>query len=104
MAVPLDDADLPGDLPYPVLKSGAADAWSAYELLSRTVGDRGLPDRLGMAWTHAEFLIDRFGYVRARWIAEDDAVGWSDPAMLYPHLDRLNAEPRLRPPPDAHIH
>jgi putative copper resistance protein D len=66
--------------------------------------DRGLPDRLGMAWTHAEFLIDRFGYVRARWIAEDDAVGWSDPAMLYPHLDRLNAEPRLRPPPDAHIH
>ena len=104
LAVPLDDADLPGDLPYPVLKSGAADAWSAYELLSRTVGDRGLPDRLGMAWTHAEFLIDRFGYVRARWIAEDDAVGWSDPAMLYPHLDRLNAEPRLRPPPDAHIH
>lgn len=104
LAVPLGDDHLPADLPYPVLRAGAADVWSAYELLARTVGDRGLPDRLGMDWTHAEFLIDRFGYVRARWIAQDDAVGWADPAKLYPHLDRLNAEPRLRPPPDDHIH
>lgn len=104
LAVPLGDDHLPADLPYPVLRAGAADVWSAYELLARTVGDRGLPDRLGMDWMHSEFLIDRFGYLRARWIAEDDAVGWADPAKLYPDLDRLNAEPRLRPPPDDHIH
>lgn len=104
LAIPLGDDRLPADLPYPVLRAGADDVWSAYELLARTVGDRGLPDRLGMDWTHAEFLIDRFGYVRARWIAQDDAVGWADPAKLYPHLDRLNSEPRLRPPPDDHIH
>lgn len=104
LAVPLGDDHLPADLPYPVLRAGAADVWSAYELLARTVGDRGLPDRLGMDWTHAEFLIDRFGYVRARWIAQEDAAGWTDPAKLYPDLDRLNAEPRLRPPPDDHIH
>lgn len=104
LAVPLGDDHLPADLPYPVLRAGAADVWSAYELLARTVGDRGLPDRLGMDWTHSEFLIDRFGYVRARWIAQEDVVGWADPANLYPHLDRLNAEPRMRPPPDDHIH
>lgn len=104
LAVPLGDDPLPAGLPYPVLSTGAADIWSAYELLTRTVGDRGRPDRLGMDWTHAEFLIDRFGYVRARWIAQDDAAGWTDPAKLFPELDRLNAEPRLRPPPDDHIH
>lgn len=104
LAVPLGDVRLPADLPYPVLSTAAAELWSAYELLARTVGDRGLPDRLGMDWTDAEFLIDRFGYVRARWIAQDDPEGWTDPVRLYPELDRLNAEPRLRPPPDDHIH
>lgn len=104
LVVPLDDAVLPADLPFPVLRVDAAELWSAYELLSRTAGDRGAPDRLGMQWDHAEFLIDRFGYVRARWIAQDDSAGWQDPARLYPELERLNAEPRLRPPPDDHIH
>lgn len=104
LAVPLAPTVLPADLPYPVLSTGAAEIWAAYELLTRTAGDRGMPDRLGMEWTRAEFLIDRFGYVRARWIAQADAAGWADPARLYPELERLNAEPRLRPPPDDHIH
>ncbi len=104
LAVPLGDSLLPADLPFPVLKSGAADIWAAYELLTRTIGDRGSPDRLDMNWTHAEFLIDRFGYLRARWIAQDDDVGWSVVENLYPELQLLNDEPRLRPPPDDHIH
>lgn len=104
LIVPLGDTALPDDLPFPVLRGSAAELWSAYELLSRTAGDRGTPDRLGMPWNHAEFLVDRFGYVRARWIAQDDPAGWQDPAQLYPELERLNAEPRLRPPPDDHIH
>lgn len=104
LAVPLGDGLLPADLPFPVLTSGAADIWAAYELLTRTIGDRGSPDRLDMNWTHAEFLIDRFGYLRARWIAQDDDEGWSVIENLYPDLQLLNAEPRLRPPPDDHIH
>lgn len=104
LLAPLDSGALPPGLPVPVLGSDAAGLWSAYELLSRTAGDRGRPDALGMDWTHAEFLIDRFGYVRARWIAQDDPAGWRDLADLYPELKRLNAEPRLRPAPDDHLH
>lgn len=105
LAVPLGGADLPADLPFPVLRPGAAELWAAYELLTRTVSDRGAPDRLGMDWNHAEFLVDRFGYIRARWFAEErPGSGWAQLERLYPELDRLNAEPRLRPPPDDHIH
>lgn len=105
LAVPLGGTELPADLPFPVLTPGAAELWSAYELLTRTVSDRGTPDRLGMAWSHAEFLIDRFGYVRARWIADErPQAGWAQLEHLYPELELLNAEPRLRPPPDDHVH
>lgn len=105
LAVPLGGTDLPAGLPFPVLRPGAAELWAAYELLTRTVSDRGAPDRLGMAWSHAEFLIDRFGYVRARWIADErPEAGWAQLEHLYPELERLNAEPRLRPPPDDHVH
>jgi putative copper resistance protein D len=102
LAVRLGETQLPEHLPFPVL--GAAELWSAYELLTRTVSNRGRPDRLGLDWHQAEFLIDRFGYVRARWIPEDSEPGWLEPAQLFPELEQLNAEPRLRPPPDEHIH
>ncbi|WP_370305111.1 CopD family protein [Sinimarinibacterium flocculans] len=105
LAVPLGGTELPADLPFPVLGPGAAELWSAYDLLTRTVSNRGAPDRLGMDWSHAEFLVDRFGYVRARWIADEGPdPGWAQPERLYTELERLNAEPRLRPPPDDHVH
>lgn len=92
-------------VPYPLLSGDdARQAWSAYELLSRTFADRGDADRIGMPWRHAEFLIDRFGYVRARWIPEDDASGWDDIEHLLQQAARLRHEPELRPPPDLHVH
>lgn len=105
LAVGLGETDLPAGLPFPVLRPGTAELWSAYELLTRTVSDRGAPDRLGMDWSHAEFLIDRFGYIRARWIADESPdAGWAQLESLYAELERLNAEPRLRPSPDDHVH
>lgn len=51
--------------------------------------------------THAEFLIDRWGYIRARWLpAEDDS--WSDPAFIEGQLALLSREPPVPPPPDIH--
>ncbi|MFA5938102.1 MAG: CopD family protein [Sinimarinibacterium sp.] len=92
-------------LDIPVLGGDAAlPVWSAYQLLSRTLADRGDADRLGMAWHHAEFLIDRFGYVRARWIPQDTGAGWDDLDSLLHQIERLQSEPELRPPPDLHIH
>jgi len=73
-------------------------------LLSRTVANRGAPDRLGMEWQHVEFLIDRYGYVRARWVAEAEPEGWETPDRLYSDLRMLNREPQIKPPPDDHVH
>lgn len=104
LALPLASARLPAVVPYRVVATGGGEIWEAYELLTRTIRNRGWPDRLGMEWSGAELLIDRFGYVRARWIPEDDGAGWSDPAALFRELQRLNAEPPLRAPPDDHVH
>ncbi|MDO9453405.1 MAG: CopD family protein [Stagnimonas sp.] len=95
---------IPAGLPFTVIQGGGTPIWSSYELLSRTVANRGMPDRLGMEWQHVEFLIDRFGYLRARWIAEADSDGWDQLEKLYPQLATLNLEPQLKPPPDDHVH
>lgn len=95
-APPPDLALLSGD--------DARKAWVAYQLLSRTLADRGDADRIGMRWRHAEFLIDRFGYIRARWIPEDGAAGWTDLDALLHQVAPLQQEPELKPPPDLHIH
>ena len=49
---------------------------------------------------HMELLIDRFGYVRARWLPGDQP-DWHD---LIRQVEVLAAEPQVRPPPDDHVH
>lgn len=104
IAVPLAGTVLRDDLPYPVVRSGADEIWSAYQLLTRTIANRGVAEKIGMDWQRAELLVDRFGYIRARWMAEEDAQGWSNTNSLLPLLDQLSAEPQIRPFPDDHIH
>jgi copper resistance protein D len=53
--------------------------------------------------THLEFLIDRHGYLRGRWIP-DEGVGWGDPEQLLTAIDVLLKEKRTVPPPDLHVH
>ena len=48
--------------------------------------------------THAEFLIDRSGYIRARWLPEEDK-SWSDPGFIETQLKMLSREPPAPPPP-----
>lgn len=101
----LDSAHpVPDRFPFTVIQDEGSAIWSSYELLSRTVANRGAPDRLGMDWQQVEFLIDRYGYVRARWAAEAEAEGWEPLDRLYGHLRALNREPEIKPPPDDHVH
>ena len=52
---------------------------------------------------HVEYLIDRQGYIRARWLpAEGDA--WRDPAALAKQAALLLAKPLNAPAPGEHIH
>lgn len=51
---------------------------------------------------HAEYLIDRQGYIRTRWAAGDDP--WRDVDQLLANVQQLNQERVAAAPPDEHVH
>ena len=87
-----------------VLAPEDPDVWTAYAFLTRTRANRGAPDQVDMPRRHAEFLIDRFGYVRARWIPSDEAQGWDSAFDAKGQASQLAKEPEILPPPDLHLH
>jgi putative copper resistance protein D len=79
---------------------GTEDIAATYGLFTRSFHNRQqtvvrVPD------VHAEFLIDRSGYIRARWLPEEDN-SWSDPAFIETQVEMLSHEPPAPPPPDVH--
>ena len=82
---------------------GAADIVSTYALFRRTRGPEGaLPDPPMPA--HMEFLIDRSGYLRARWLPGGPTPGWSDIKVLLAEVQALNQETLVTEPPAEHVH
>jgi peroxiredoxin len=73
---------------FPVVTDGNADIVRAYRVFAP-------------GSEHAEFLIDRQGYVRAIW---RDARGVPDTAAVQAEVERLNAEEAPPPFPDDHVH
>jgi putative copper resistance protein D len=51
-----------------------------------------------------EFLIDRSGYLRARWIPGGPTPGWADITVLLAEIHALNQETTVATPPDEHVH
>jgi putative copper resistance protein D len=91
------------DIPFPVVTQGAREISSSYALFRRTLS---IPDLFGEGTRpkHMEFLIDRFGYLRARWIPNGDGSGWTDMALLTQQITQLNQEREILPPPGDHVH
>lgn len=109
LAIPLSasSGEPPRPLPYRQAEDGAAEAVHAYLLFRRTLTNPGGASLAGEDPGHMEFLLDRFGYARARWIPEkgDDGLsGWADQRLLLQQVELLRNEPRVRPPPDDHVH
>jgi len=77
-----------------------ADVAASFGLFTRTFHNRK-QDVVRVPETHAEFLIDRSGYIRARWLPEEDN-SWSDPGFIETQLKMLSREPPAPPPPDVH--
>ena len=100
---PLDMAAITADTPFPVVTQGAPEIARSYALFRRTLSN---PDLLGEGTSpkHMEFLLDRYGYLRARWIPAADGAGWRDIGALMRQIDQLNREKEIRPPPDDHVH
>jgi putative copper resistance protein D len=91
IAVPRDAAPdaigrLGADPPvlFPVVTDGAREIVAAYDLLAPA--------------PRAELLVDRAGYLRARWTAPPDL------GTLLAAVGRLNAEPLTATPADEHAH
>ncbi|ARO86755.1 cytochrome C [Nitrosospira lacus] len=109
LAVPEDDPDsqeiaqIIAQVPFPVITQGAPEIVRSYTLFRRTLNK---PDLLGEGTLprHMEFLVDRFGYLRARWIPEADGPGWDNTGMLMQQLAQLNREKEILPPPGDHVH
>jgi putative copper resistance protein D len=112
LGVPLQDAssvyrDLGGrSVFFPLVVEGAAEAASAYTVFRRDLTPVGLRPEPPPA-RHLELLVDRQGYIRARWIPRDlarDTDGWADPARLVAEVDRLAREVPLGPVASEHVH
>lgn len=73
---------------FPVATGSADDVVSVYRLFTPA--------------PHAEFLIDRQGYLRA--ITEIEAGQPPDVELLLAEVQRLNDEPAAAPPADEHVH
>jgi len=80
---------------FPIVVDGALEAAQAYILLQ--------PDPEAPPPGHLEFLIDRQGYIRARW-GSIVRPGWEDPSRLLTEIQRLAKEPARAPAPDVHVH
>jgi putative copper export protein/mono/diheme cytochrome c family protein/peroxiredoxin len=85
-----------------LVTDGSREAFDTYALFRRSLSEQGtLPDP--PVPLHMEFLIDRQGYVRARWIPRDGA-GWNKMENLFRDIDQLNQEKPSAPAPDDHVH
>ncbi len=97
-----DDALHRLSLAFPLIRDGASEAATAYALFRRSLSPEfSMPDPPVPA--HLEFLVDRQGYLRGRWIP-DEGVGWGDPEQLLTAIDVLRQEKLTAPPPDLHVH
>ena len=109
LAVPMNDLTqqdmtaITADMPFPVATQGGLEITRSYALFRRTLSN---PDLAGEGATpkHMEFLIDRYGFLRARWIPAVDGTGWADIGTLMQQIEQLNREKEVRPPPDDHVH
>jgi len=109
LAVPINDlsqedmAAITTDMPFPVATQGATEIARSYALFRRTLSHPDLAGE-GTSPKHMEFLVDRYGYLRARWIPEGDGAGWTDIGALMRQIDQLNREKEILPPPSDHVH
>ena len=107
LAVPLDTdhemaPQLDAALRLAIVTEGAAEAAMAYTLFRKSLSPTGrLP--VPPVPSHLEFLIDRQGYIRGRWLS-DDWPGWAENHALIAAIEQLHQEKPRAPAPDEHVH
>ena len=100
---PQDMARITANMPVPVAAQGAPEIARSDALFRRTLSNPDLAGE-GTSPKHMEFLIDRYGFLRARWIPAVDGAEWTDIGALVQQIEQLNRETEILPPPDDHVH
>jgi putative copper resistance protein D len=91
------------DYPFTVVTEQTGPIINTYSLFRRSkMSNRDFS--ISSTLTHIEFIIDRFGYLRARWIPEANTRHWTDFPLLIKELEKLAKEPEILPPPNEHVH
>ena len=86
-------------LPGVIVNEGIREITETYKLFARSFSD----ENLITTTPHVEFLIDKRGYIRARWLpAESEA--WSKIAGLLSQVELLRKEKPRAAAPDDHVH
>ncbi|HKW93954.1 MAG TPA: c-type cytochrome, partial [Methylomirabilota bacterium] len=88
---------------FPVVTDGAPDIATTYALLARGLGPQALSPR-PVPPTHAEFLLDRQGYIRARWLPGSPGPGWDTVQTLVDQIQIIDKEQPAGPAPEEHVH
>jgi copper resistance protein D len=86
-------------LPGLIVSEGIREIVETYKLFASSFNSEN-PIR---ATPHVEFLIDKQGYIRARWLPADNA-GWRKFDLLMQQIDALRKEKPSAPAPDEHVH
>jgi putative copper resistance protein D len=84
---------------FPIAVDGNQEIVESYTIFRRTLAAEGVPP----IPSHVEFLIDRQGYIRARWIPGESA-GWAEIPRLLKEIERLDKEVPRAQAPEEHVH
>lgn len=82
-----------------LVSEGSQEVAASYRLLARSFSNEGE----AVANIPVEFLIDKQGYLRARWLP-DENEGWRNLSALQQQIDQLAKEKPRAPAPDDHVH
>lgn len=107
IGVALKGAELMSDsmvkqYPFPLITEEALPVARTYLQFRRTFQNSGEYDDKPIS--HIEFSVDRFGYMRSRWIPQQDPGTWNDLSYLNQQFEALAQEEEILPPPDEHVH
>lgn len=89
-------------LPFPMIADGAAEITRTYALFDQSLAPEGAHGDVPIP-PHVEFLVDRQGYLRARWSPAEGAA-WDRPEALLSAIEQLKNEKLEALPPDLHVH
>jgi putative copper resistance protein D len=101
IAVPhlIDQSYVASMLPGLTVSEGIGEITETYKIFARSFAE----ENPTTSAAHAEFLIDKQGYIRARWLAtENDA--WRKIDVLLKQVELLRNEKPRAPAPEDHVH